>query len=267
MACASRLERWDYRNASRVRLDCFGVSRDRSRSRWRLLPLEYRAMALLHPTPVSFPGPAGTLEGLCGPAEVPGQPGAPARAAAILCHPNPAQGGTMHNTVVFRVAKGLRRAGVAVLRFNFRGVEGSEGQHDGHGLEEQDAQAALDFMASRHPDLPLWAGGFSFGARTVCGLAPRDARIQRALFIALPVAIYDCEPILKVTQPNLMLFAGDDDFGSSAIFVERFGVPAPHFEVQEIPGTDHFFRGKTPELEERVRVWATTQLAAQEQTP
>lgn len=166
----------------------------------------------------------------------------------------------MNNTVVFRVAKGLRRAGVAVLRFNFRGVEGSEGEHDGAGLEEQDAAAALDYMASRHPDLPLWAGGFSFGARTVCGLAAREPRIERALLIALPVAIYDCEPIASVAQPSLLLFAGNDDFGTQTIFVERFGIPRPNFDVQQIPGTDHFFRGKTPELEERVRAWATAQL-------
>jgi alpha/beta superfamily hydrolase len=217
-------------------------------------------MSLVHPTPVTFEGPAGLLEGLYGPPEASGQELAAPRAAAVLCHPHPAHGGTMHNTVVFRVAKGLRRAGLAVLRFNFRGVEGSVGEHHGQGLEEEDAAAALDFMAARHPGLALWAGGFSFGARTICGLAPREPRIERALFIALPVAVYDCDPITTVPQPSLCLFAGNDDFGTQTIFVERFGPPRPNFDVQEILGTDHFFRHKTPELEERVFVWASAQL-------
>jgi len=218
-------------------------------------------MPLVHPTPVTFEGPAGQLEGLYGPPEAQGQEPAVPCAAAVLCHPHPAHGGTMHNTVVYRVAKGLRRAGLSVLRFNFRGTEGSEGEHDGKGLEEGDAQAALDYMAARHPGLPLWAGGFSFGARTICGLAPREPRIVRALFIALPVAVYDCDPITTVPQPSLLLFAGNDDFGTQTIFVERFGAPRPNFDIQEIAGTDHFFRGQTPELEERVRAWATAQLA------
>jgi len=166
----------------------------------------------------------------------------------------------MHNTVAFRVAKGLRSAGIATLRFNFRGTGASEGEHDGKGLEEEDARAALDFLALRHPGLPLWAAGFSFGARTVCGLAPREPRIVRAVFVALPVSVFECEPITRVEQPSLLLFAGNDDFGTRTIFVERFGVPRPNFEVEEIPATDHYFRHKTPELEEHVRAWAHRQL-------
>ena len=222
-------------------------------------------MALTHPTPITFDGPAGRLEGLLGPPEceapdAPCVPGAPPLAVAILCHPHPAHGGTMHNTVVHRVAKGLRSAGLAVLRFNFRGVEGSEGEHDGNGLEEGDALAALNEAERRYPNLPLWAGGFSFGSRTVCWLAPKEPRIQRALFIALPVSVYDCDPILTVPQKSLLLFAGNDTFGTRTVFLERFGPPPAHFDVQEIAGTDHFFKGKTPQLEESVRAWAAKEL-------
>jgi hypothetical protein len=217
-------------------------------------------MSLVHPTPVTFPGPAGSLEGLYGPPEVPDdapegtvvQPSA----AAVLCHPHPAHGGTMHNTVVYRAAKALRRAGLAVLRFNFRGTEGSEGVHHGKGLEEGDAAAALDHLASLHPDLELWAGGFSFGARTIAGLAPREPRIRRCLFIALPVSVYECGPIVDVRQPSYLLFAGEDDFGTAAALAERFPGLGPHMRVDEIPPTDHFFRNKTPELEARIHTWA-----------
>ena len=216
-------------------------------------------MSLLHPIPVTFEGPAGVLEGLYGPPdtrpEAPETP-VPPRALAVICHPHPSHGGTMHNTVVFRIAKGLRRAGLAVLRFNFRGVEGSEGEHHGAGDEEEDARAAVDHLMARHPGLPLWAGGFSFGARTIAGLAPRDERIERVLFVALPVSVYECKPIVNVRQPGLLLFAGNDDFGTAAVLRQGFPDIGSNLEVDEIPGTDHFFRGKTPELEARVRSWA-----------
>jgi len=217
-------------------------------------------MSLVHPTPVTFKGPAGTLEGLYGPPEAPEGTVAPPAAAAILCHPHPAHGGTMHNTVVYRAAKALRRAGLAVLRFNFRGVEGSQGTHHGTGLEEEDAAAGLDYLQARHPNLPLWAGGFSFGARTIAGLAPREPRIERCLFIALPVSVYNCKPILDVRQPGYMLFAGNDDFGTAAVLRQGFPGLGDNLEVDEIPGTDHFFRHKTPELEARIHAWAERSL-------
>lgn len=218
-------------------------------------------MALTHPTPVTFEGPEGPLEGLLGPPEDErGGEAVSPRGVAILCHPHPAHGGTMNNTVVFRAAKGLRRAGLAVLRFNFRGVEGSAGTHDGNGAEEGDAVAALDEVERRYPGLPLFAGGFSFGSRTVCGIAADQPRIQRCLFIALPVSVYECEPITTVPQRSLLLFAGNDTFGTQTVFVERFGPPPEHFDVRQIENTDHFFKGKTPELEEEVRAWAVREL-------
>jgi alpha/beta superfamily hydrolase len=220
-------------------------------------------MVLIHPTPVLIDGPVGKLEGLLGPPEsLTDDPTeiAPPRAIAVVCHPHPSHGGTMHNTVAYRVAKGLRRAGIAVLRFNFRGVENSEGEHHGEGHEEEDARAAIDFLMAKYPSVPLWAGGFSFGSRTIAGLAPREPRIERVFFIALPVSVYECEPITTVKQPGLMLFAGADEFGTARALREKFPHLGPHLEVDEIPGTDHFFRGKTPVLEERVRAWAQRSL-------
>lgn len=224
-------------------------------------------MALLHPIPVLFDGPVGKLEGLLGlPESLTDEPesvGEP-RALAVVCHPHPSHGGTMHNTVVYRVAKGLRRAGLAVLRFNFRGVENSEGEHHGEGDEEEDASAAIDFLMERYPRVPLWAGGFSFGSRTIAGLAPRDSRIERVFFIALPIGVYECKPIVDVKQPGLMLFAGKDDFGTSKLLREKFPHLGPHLEVDEIPDTDHFFRGQTPVLEARVRAWAVRSLESRD---
>ena len=107
-------------------------------------------------------GPAGALEAML---EEPEE--TPARALALVCHPHPLFGGTMHNKVVYRLARGLRRSGAAVLRFNFRGVGASQGEHD-HGVgEADDARIALDWLRARFPGVPYVLAGFSFGSRII----------------------------------------------------------------------------------------------------
>ena len=212
---------------------------------------------------LAIPGPAGRIEALL---ELPeGEP----RAAAIVAHPHPLHGGSMRNTIVFRTARALRAAGLVTLRFNFRGVEGSEGEHhgewdrDGSAGEEEDAAACLDALAERHPGLPLWAAGYSFGARIVCGLARRDARIERLILVALPVAVYDCQGVDAVQQPGLLLFGTDDAFGTASELVQRVPELPQNLAVDQVDGADHFFRGRTPILEEKVRGYA---LSAWEET-
>jgi hypothetical protein len=199
-----------------------------------------------------LPGPAGRLEAILWTPES----GATPLAAAVVCHPHPVHGGTMHNNVVFRIARGLQSAGVAVLRFNFRGAGASEGAHDGRGGEEDDVAAALDHLARELPEVELWAAGFSFGARTVASLARRDPRIARLCLVAPPSKAFDCSFIRELTQPAYVLLAGQDPFGTPQDFRERVGALAATTEVDVIEGVDHFFRGATPELERRVRAWA-----------
>ncbi len=105
-------------------------------------------------------GPAGRLEAVL---EEPEEQ--EPREAVLVCHPHPQHGGTMHNKVVYRIARGLRRAGAVVLRFNYRGVNMSEGKYDNGIGETEDARAALAFLRSRYPDLPFSIAGFSFGSR------------------------------------------------------------------------------------------------------
>ncbi len=125
--------------------------------------------------------PAGRLESLLMYPE-----GAPS-GAAVVCHADPRQGGVMHFKVVFRAAKALQEQGLAVLRFNFRGVGLSEGIHD-HGRGEQDdARAALDEMARRFPDLPLVLGGFSFGSVVAARVGAVDARVRALFLMGFPV--------------------------------------------------------------------------------
>ena len=162
----------------------------------------------------------------------------------------------MRNTIVVRTARALRSTGIATLRFNFRGVEGSEGSHDGEGAEELDASACLDRLAAEFPGVPLWAAGYSFGSRTVCGLATRDLRIERLLLIAFPVAVYDCSSIKEVTQPGFLLFGGGDEFGTLTELAQQYPGLPERLHVDQIEGADHFFRGRTPILEEKVREYA-----------
>jgi alpha/beta superfamily hydrolase len=217
---------------------------------------------IVAPEQVEFDGPAGRLEGVL---EVP-EDGA-SRGVCVVCHPHPVHGGTMRNTIVYRTARALRAAGFATLRFNFRGVEGSAGEHDGGGgpgSEEDDAAAGLELLSARFPDVPRWAAGYSFGARTVCGLAARDARVERLVLVAFPVAVYDCAAIVDVRQPGFLLFGDQDEFGTAAALARCFPELPSRLEVHEIAGADHFFRGRTPLLEERVRDYAR---AAMEPTP
>lgn len=203
-----------------------------------------------------IPGPVGRLEAILWMPKGEQDEELAPRAVAVVCHPHPLAGGTMHNNVVFRTARGLQRAGFAVLRFDFRGVEGSEGSHDGRGGEDEDARAAVDWLAARFPGLAIWGAGFSFGARTMMALAPKEPRLARILLVALPVKSFDCSALALVPQPTHLVMSGNDEHGSYSDLRARFPALPAHIDAEVIEGVDHFFRGKTPELEARVRRYA-----------
>lgn len=204
---------------------------------------------------LDFTGPVGRLEGVLWDPE--GEP----RGAAVFCHPHPLHGGTMHNNVVYRTARALQASGLSVLRFNFRGVGRSEGEHDGEGAEDEDLIAALDHLATLRPGLPLWAGGFSFGARTSCRVATREPRLERALLVALPVRVYSCPWISTVLPPTHVVMAGEDEFGTLAELHAQFPDLPGHVTTEEVPSVDHFFTGQLEELQARIKRWAKVELA------
>jgi len=165
----------------------------------------------------------------------------------------------MRNTIVVRMARALRSAGLVTLRFNFRGVEGSEGLHEG-SEEIEDAARALAELERLHSRLSPWVAGYSFGARIAAELTPRAGSVERAILVAYPSALYGADPLAGLGVPGLVLLGGEDPFGAARHLERALPSPPAGLEVLEIPGADHFFRGRTPLVEEAVARYARSAL-------
>jgi alpha/beta superfamily hydrolase len=172
------------------------------------------------------------------------------RGAALVLHPHPLGGGTMHNKVVFRAASALAEAGLVTLRLNFRGVGQSTGTHDEGRGELEDACAGLDYLAEHYPHERLTLAGFSFGARVGMEVGVRDPRIRRLISIGTPVDKYDFSFLTNCRKPILFVHGDRDEFGSldtlRALF-SRLPTEA-HAQLEIIENADHFFEGRLDEL-------------------
>ena len=186
-----------------------------------------------------IPGPAGPLEALLD------LPEAEPRAVCVFGHPHPLHGGTMHTKALYQAAKAMTRIGVASLRFNFRGVGRSEGTFDAGPGERDDFRAAIAFVADRFPDLPIWAGGMSFGSWIAMTTGAEDTRVSLLLGIAPPVDRYDFE-VLKTCNLPKFIIHGEDDELISIKEIRKFysQIPEPK-EMVTIEHADHLFEGKT----------------------
>lgn len=203
-------------------------------------------------------GPAGRLEALL-------NAGAEdATHAALVCHPHPLFGGTLHNKVVFHTMKALNSFGFPVLRFNFRGTGLSQGEHDRGGGEVEDVRTALDWLHSEFRR-PLIFAGFSFGAAVGLRAACADPRVRAAIGLGVPVVpvaadaeeprVYTYEFLQECTKPKLFVSGARDQFGPRAT-VEALvaSLPEPK-KLVLIEGGDHFFAGRLRELRETVEGW------------
>src|SRR5918912_1559782 len=162
---------------------------------------------------LQIPAPHGRLEAILKEPR-----GAGARAAALVLHPHPLHGGTMHNKVVFRTARGLEDAGAVTLRVNFRGVGHSTGEHTGaRGGEQEDARVALDYLVEKYPSLPLFLAGFSFGARVGLEVGTEDERVNYLIGVGTPVGIaereFDFSFVQGCRKPLLLVQGECDEFG------------------------------------------------------
>ncbi len=191
-------------------------------------------------------GPAGQLEAIY---ELPRD--AEPLAAAVVCHPHPQHGGTMHNKVAHTLARAFVRSGCAALRFNFRGTEGSEGEYDEGIGELDDALAAMAWMRGKHPGLPLWLGGFSFGA----AIAVRAAvATDVAGLVSVAPAIYRFANNLdgQPDCPWLVIQGDEDELVDVEETVAWINGLEPGPELLVLAGAEHFFHGRLVEVRDAV---------------
>jgi alpha/beta superfamily hydrolase len=192
-------------------------------------------------------GPAGRLEALLEEPE-----GDAPREVALVCHPHPRHGGTMHNKVVYRIARGLRRAGLAVLRFNYRGVNLSGGSYAHGEGEREDARVALDYLRGRYPELPYTLAGFSFGSRIALQLGCAQAGARRVIAVGFPTVYKDRAYLDSCTVPRIFLQSTRDEFGPvEELTALTNTLPEPK-QVIFVEAQDHFFAGALEKLEETI---------------
>ncbi|HXX71116.1 MAG TPA: alpha/beta fold hydrolase [Candidatus Acidoferrum sp.] len=195
-------------------------------------------------------GPVGRLEALLWTAAV-----ADPSFVAIVCHPHPLFGGTMHNKVVYQAARALHRRGAAVLRFNFRGAGESQGEHDQGIGEQEDVRAALDYLAREYSGKPIVLAGFSFGSWVGLRVGCEDDRVSRLIALGLPVNHHDASYLRRCGKPKLFIQGGNDPFGSRENLEALFAsVPEPK-QLVFIEGADHFFLGHLDEISTVMDAW------------
>ncbi len=211
-------------------------------------------------------GPAGRLEALLNAGSE------SATHAAVVCHPHPLFGGTLHNKVVFHTMKALNSFGFPVLRFNFRGTGLSQGEHDQGNGEVEDVRTALDWLDAQF-HLPLLFAGFSFGAAVGLRAACSDQRVQAVIGVgvpAIPVAAdteaprtYTFDFLRDCAKPKLFVSGARDPFGPKAKLEALVAsVPEPK-KLVLIEGGDHFFEGRLRELRETIEAWVKQEIVRQ----
>jgi alpha/beta superfamily hydrolase len=213
-------------------------------------------MAQVFHRKIFLEGPAGSLEALLWtvaaerPAEV-----------ALVCHPHPLFGGTMHNKVVFQAAKALHEAGMPVLRFNFRGAGLSHGEHDQGRGEQGDVRAAIDYLAAEFPGAAIVLAGFSFGSYVGLCVGCADARVTRVIGLGIAVNKWDFSYLSECRKPKLFISGANDEFASVKKIEEVFAEMPPPKKLRIVDGVDHFFTGKLEEVGREIDEWVQSGLA------
>jgi uncharacterized protein len=205
-----------------------------------------------------FDGPSGRLEALLN------EGAREATHAALVCHPHPLFGGTLHNKVVYHTMKALNSFGFPVLRFNFRGTGLSHGEHDYGTGEVDDVRAALDWLDAEY-HLPLILAGFSFGAAVGLRAACPDDRVKAVISLGTPVSTvtasdevpraYTFDFLADCHKPKLFVSGSNDRFGPRPKLEAVVAAAADPKQLVVIEGADHFFDGKLPELRRTIEDW------------
>lgn len=213
--------------------------------------MDETAAAALNPAPdraLAIDGPAGRIEAACDAAE-----GTPRAVLAIVCHPLPTEGGSMHNKVVTMTARALRECGATTLRFNFRGVGASEGDFDDGDGELDDLRAVAAWARDNHPGKALWLAGFSFGAWVALRGA---AELGAAALISIAPPVGRSWAFDGIQLPDIpwLVIQGDDDDVVDANAVQAWAeaLPRPPRLVR-MPDAGHFFHRKLIDLRGAIR--------------
>ena len=203
---------------------------------------------------IFIPGPAGRIEAVYWKTAASEPP-----IAAVVCHPHPLFGGTLHNKVVYQVARTFDRLGVPVLRFNFRGAGMSEGTHDRGRGEQEDVRAAIEFMAGEYPGVPIVVAGFSFGSWVGLRVGCADSRVTEMIGLGAPVNDSDFGYLAKCDKPRLFLQGEHDQFGAPEKLMELIRSFSAKIRsetrVVVVPGGDHFFAGHLANVDEALTAW------------
>jgi len=179
-------------------------------------------------------GKAGNLQALY-------QPGEAGKPAVVVCHPHPLYGGTMRNKVVYWIARAFEDKGYSVLRFNFRGVEQSEGEWDDGVGEAQDVLTGLDYLQKKHPNSPLWLAGFSFGTYAGLKAATLDLRVQRMFAVAPAVNLWSFDFMQRETRPLTVISGTADEIVPFEQVQAWIKTMPSHVDFHAIHGAGHFF--------------------------
>jgi alpha/beta superfamily hydrolase len=203
-----------------------------------------------------IPAPHGRLEALLKEPQ-----GDDVRGVALVLHPHPLGGGTMHNKVVFRAAAALNDAGLVTLRINFRGVGHSSGTHDDGYGERDDVRVGLDYLTETYPAKEITLCGFSFGARVGLEVGMSDDRAVRLISIGTPVDKYDFSFLEQCRKPILFVHGEHDEYGNVdrlRELVDRVAEHAPA-ELRVIKGAGHFFDNQLDELKRVITEWVVSE--------
>lgn len=221
------------------------LSRLRGNRKMYIIPTMNSAMAKKSEM-VFIPGPSGELEAIFS------YVSKKVTHLAILCHPHPLYGGTMHNKVIYSMAMALNQLGYATVRFNFRGVGRSGGSFN-HGIGEQrDVEAVIDYYQDQYPDAVLVVGGFSFGTKVGLLAGSRDDRVSGLIGVGITVDIADFSFLFDYYKPKLMIQGSNDQYGTLKNVEEWFQrLPEPK-KLVVIEGAVHLFDGKLNELKSSI---------------
>jgi alpha/beta superfamily hydrolase len=169
--------------------------------------------------------------------------------ACLVCHPHPLYGGSMHNKVVYRMARALRQAGAVVLRFNFRGVGRSQGMHDNGAGELDDARLLLDWLRARYPVLPYSVAGFSFGSRIALRLGCSLPGVRRIIAVGFPTKTENLDYLRTCATPKIFVQSTHDEHGPRPELEALYRDFADPKQIHWVTATDHFFRDGLDALE------------------